>query len=66
MEREAFLTELAKYKTVYAVDRVALEARILGCKVIGDYDYNNAPDDIIDHKDAVKILQEKLNKIDQR
>lgn len=64
MERDKFLSELAKYKTVYAVDRVAVEARILGCKVIGDYDYNNAPEEIIDHKDAVKILQGKLDEIE--
>ena len=65
MERKDFLTELAKYKTVYAVDRVALEARILGCEVIGDYDYNNAPEEIIDHKDAVRILQQELDRIDR-
>lgn len=64
MERKEFLTELAKYKTVYAVDRVAVEARILGCEVIGDYDYNNAPEEIIDHKDAVKLLQAKLDEIE--
>lgn len=65
MERSVFLSELAKYKTVYAVDRVALEARILGCEVIGDYDYNNAPDEIIDTKDAIKILQRELDRIDR-
>lgn len=66
LERPEFLAELAKYKTVYAVDRVALEARILGCKVIGDYDYNNAPDEIIDSKKAAKMLQAELNKIDKK
>ena len=65
MDRPHFLKELAKYKKVYAVDRVALEARILGCEVISDYGYPHfEPDEIIDTKDAIKILQAELDRID--
>ena len=62
MPRETLLKRMAKYKKIYAVDRVSLEAQILGCKVIS---YNGRPaGKVLDNKDAAKILQNKLNKID--
>ena len=56
---------MATYKYIYGVGRVALEAMALGCKVL-PYD-PRFPDpmfwELIDNKDAAKILQRKLNRI---
>ena len=66
MPRELLLDELAKYKKVYAVGRCALEAKVLGCEVL-PYD-DRFPDpsiwEVLDNKDAAKILQQKLDEID--
>lgn len=66
--RPLFLTEMAKYKKVYAVGRVALEAKVLGCEIL-PYD-PRFPDPsiwkVLDNKDAAKILQQKLDEIDGR
>ena len=69
MPRDMLLQELAKYRRAYAVDRCAIEAKILGCEVL-NYGYNYGvqhPADfwqIIDSRDAAKMLQEALNQID--
>ena len=65
LERDDLLKAMAPYKTIYAVGRTAIEAKVLGCK-IGIY---NAlcPEDIwevIDNSEAAWILQRKLDKID--
>ena len=61
------LAEMAKYKRVYAVGRSAIEAKILGCKVM-PYD-ERFPDpgrwQILDTRDAARMLQNKLNSIDE-
>lgn len=66
LPREKMLSEMAKYKKVYAVGRCAIEAKILGCEVL-PYD-NRFPDpkvwQVLDNKDAAYILQEKLDEID--
>lgn len=66
MPRELLLDELAKYKKIYAVGRCALEAKVLGCEVL-PYD-DRFPDpsvwEILDNKEAAKILQSKLDEID--
>lgn len=67
LDHEEFLQEMAKYKKVYAVGRTAIEAKILGCKVL-PYDPRFPDPDvwqIIDTNDAIKILQERLNAIDE-
>ena len=68
MPREEFLPALAKYKYVYAVGRTAIEAKILGCKVLR-YDVR-FPDpsrwEVLDNRDAAKILQEKLDELDNQ
>ena len=68
MNREALLKEMAKYKKVYAVGRCAIEAKVLGGEVL-PYD-RRYPDPsvwkILDNKDAAKILQEELDKIDKK
>ena len=65
--REYILPELAKYRKVYAVGRCAIEAKILGCEVL-PYDYRY-PDpsvwEILDNKDAAKMLQKQLDAIDK-
>lgn len=64
LPRDRFLAEMAKYRRVYAVDRVEIEARILGCEVL-KYDCPSyAPYRIIDSLEAAKMLQEKLDEID--
>ena len=65
ISRDELLEQMAEYKTVYAVGRCAIEAKVLGCK-IGIYD-PRFPKDIwepIDNSDAAWILQRKLDKID--
>ena len=68
MDREMLLREMAKYRKVYAVGRCAVEAKILGCEVL-PYD-PRFPDTsvwrIIDNKDAAKMLQDELDKIDNK
>lgn len=71
MSRDQLLKELAKYQKAYAVDRCAIEAKILGCEIL-EYGYNygvpHHPDfwKIIDSRDAAKMLQVELDKIDGR
>ena len=66
MEHEDLLREMSKYKKVYAVGRTALEAKVLGCEVL-PYDprFPN-PDvwEVLDNKDAAKILQKLIDKVD--
>lgn len=66
LPRTRLLRELARYKRVFAVGRCALEAKCLGCVVLS---YDNRfpnPDiwQVMDNKEAAKLLQEELNKID--
>ena len=66
LEYEEFLKELAKYKKVYAVGRTAIEAKILGCKIL-PYDPrfpNPEVWKILDTSEAIKILQAELDNID--
>lgn len=68
MPRGQLLAEMAKYEKIYAVGRTAIEAKILGCKVM-TYDPRFPSANrwkILDNADAAKILQEKLDKIDGR
>lgn len=64
--RQRLLQRMAKKEEVYAVGRVALEARCLGCE-IKPYD-PRFPDvsiwKVIDNADAAKILQKELDEID--
>ena len=67
MPRGELLTEMSKYKEVYAVGRTAIEAKILGCKIL-PYD-PRFPDperwQILDSRDAAIILQEKLDEVEK-
>lgn len=64
--REDFLKKLAQYRNVYAVGRTAIEAKILGCKVLPYDDRYPNPRRwrVVDNLEAAKLLQEKLDKID--
>lgn len=66
MPQSKLIQEMAKYKTIYAVGRTAIQAKILGCE-IGVYD-NMYPDPsvwkVLDCSEAVDILQQDLDKID--
>ena len=66
MRREDLLRSVARKKAVYAVGRVALEAKALGVEVL-PYDPRYPDTDIwkvVDNKEAVEILQKELDKID--
>jgi len=66
LPRKELLKFIAPYKECYAVGRCAIEAKILGCKIkVCDSRYPD-PDywEVIDNKDAAKILQQELDKID--
>lgn len=64
--RAEMLSMMSEYQTIYAVGRCAIEAKILGCEVKA-YD-PRFPDPriwkILDNKEAAKILQKELDKID--
>lgn len=66
--RAELLKKMAKYETVYAVGRTAIEAKVLGCKV-EPYDPRFPDPDVwkvVDNRDAAKKLQEEIDKIDRR
>jgi hypothetical protein len=66
MSRDELLRHLSQYKVAYAIGRCAIEAKILGCEVRPcDSRYPN-PDiwKVLDNKDAAKMLQKELDKID--
>ena len=67
MPHDELLAEMAKYRRVYAVGRTAIEAKILGCKVM-PYD-PRYPDPsiwkVLDSMEAVKILQKEIDAIDK-
>lgn len=66
LPREKLLKEMAEYAYIYAVGRTALEAKALGCRIL-PYD-PRFPDpsfwQLVDNKDAAKLLQQELDRID--
>lgn len=68
LPRDLMLAELARYRRVYAVGRLALEAIALGCEVL-PYD-KRYPDvsvwRLLDNRDAAIMLQKELDIIDGR
>ena len=66
LKREVLLQRMAGYKAVYAVGRVALEAKALGVEVLPYDPRFPDPDvwEVVDTMDAVRILQEKIDEID--
>lgn len=64
--RDKLLKEVAKYRRAYAIDRCALEAKVLGCELL-PLEVGYHCDDIgklLDNRDAAKILQTKLNELE--
>lgn len=64
--RAQMLKRMAEYETIYAVGRCAIEAKALKCKLKA-YDPRFPKVSrwkVIDNKEAAKILQEELDKID--
>ena len=63
--REQMLEEMAKYKSIYAVGRCAIEARVLGCDIL--YCDSRYPDPsiwkIYDNKDAAENLNAQLKSL---
>lgn len=71
LPRDDLLRQMAKYKSeVYAVGRCAIEAKILcGEEALRPYDPRFPDTDrwqILDNKDAAKLIQEELDKIDKK
>lgn len=68
LPHDELLNRMADYKYIYAVGRTAIEAKILGCTIL-KYD-PRFPDTtrwkILDSMDAVKILQEELDKAERK
>ena len=66
LERPEFLRRLARYRKVYAVGRVAIEAKILGCEVLPYDERFPDPDfwQVIDNRDAATMLQMALDEHD--
>ena len=68
LPRGELLTKMARFRYVYAVGRVAIEAKILGCEIV-PYD-PRYPDPslwgIVSNKMAAVNLQAQLNKIDHK
>lgn len=66
MCQSQLLKEMAKYKTIYASGRTAIQAKILGCKVLPHE--TNFPDSrfwkVIDNKESAKTLQKLIDEID--
>ena len=66
MPQSELLREMAKYKTIYASGRTALQAKVLGCEVLPHE--TNFPDSrfwkVVDNFEAAKILQNQLDMID--
>ena len=71
LPRPLLLHRLAQYRRAYAVDRCAIEAKILGCEIMPygyGYGVEHGPDflNVLDNKDVVPILQAEIDKIDNR
>ena len=66
LPREQLLQEMARFETVFAVGRTAIEAKCLGCKLRA-YDERFPKVSrwkVFDNKKAAKMLQEKLDEIE--
>ena len=66
MPQSQLLQKMAKYKTIYASGRTAIQAKILGCEVLPHE--SNFPDSsvwkVLDNRDSAKMLQKMLDEID--
>lgn len=66
MPREQLLKEVAKYKRAFAIDRCAQEVQVLGCELLPiETSYRCDSFEVLDNRDAAKLLQKQLNEIDK-
>lgn len=67
MPREEMLKFISEYRELYAIGRCALEGLALGCEIKPFYHVYPDPSywKLLDNKDAAKILQRELNRIDK-
>lgn len=67
LERRKFLSRLAQFENVYAVGRTAIEAMVLGCRILPYDDRFPDPDiwQIVDSSEAAKMLQTQIDIIDE-
>lgn len=66
LPREKLLKEVAQYKRAYAIDRCAQEVQVLGCELLPlETRYHCDSTEVLDNRDAAKILQQELNRIDK-
>ena len=65
--REELLPLMARYQNVYAVGRTAIEAKVLGCRVLPYDPRFKDPNiwQILDNLEAAEILQHEIDKIDR-
>lgn len=65
LPREDLLERMARYRSVYAVGRTAIEAKVLKCKIL-PYD-ERFPDpkrwQVVDNSEAAQMLQIELDKL---
>lgn len=64
LDRESFLNEMASYEKIYAVGRIAIEAKVLGCEIL-PYDTRFPDPDIwqvVDNSEAAQMLQVMVNR----
>lgn len=66
LPREELLKEVAKYKRAMAIDRCAQEVQVLGLELLPiKTSYHCDSFEVLDNRDAAKILQAELDKIDK-
>lgn len=66
LPREKLLKEVAKYKRAMAIDRCAQEVQVLGLELLPiKTSYHCDSFEVLDNRDAAKILQAELDKIDK-
>lgn len=65
LPREKLLKKVAQYQYCFAIDRCAQECQVLGCKLL-DLEVNYGCDsrEVLDNRDAAKMLQQILNTIE--
>lgn len=66
MPQSKLLREMAKYKTIYATGRTAIQAKVLGCHVEShDVRFQDASIwKVLDNREAAKMLQDLIDEID--
>lgn len=66
LPREELLKAIAPYKRAMAIDRCAQECQVLGCELIPlETRYGCDSVEVLDNRDAAKMLQRELDKIDR-